>query len=182
MSIRDELLARVTEERLIEARPLLAPPSTPRSVFATPDVFRQLDPETADDDLSTEAGRLRRKLDDFVSGKRFTVGCRKVKDCDIKRLDPAQMEVWEVRETVDPSIRIFGRFTEKDCLITTNIRSVYDLFSEIWDKIWPIWRSEIRLCEIRLCKARWRGLFHTYLPHSGETINDYLSNAIETRA
>jgi hypothetical protein len=177
MSIRDEVLARVNEERLIEIRPLSGSLATPRSVFATPEVFKQLDPETADDDLSAEAGRLRRKLDDFVSGKRFTVGGRKVKECDIKKLDPASMEVWEVRETVDPSIRIFGRFAEQDCLITTNVRSVYDLFSEIWGKIWPVWRSEIRLC-----KAKWRALFYTYLPHSGETVHEYLSNVIERRA
>lgn len=178
MSIRMVLRDRVDEGRLIQVCPIVPATAHPRSVWATEDVYKQLDPLTADHDLSAEAGRLRRKLDNIVTGKRLVAGDRKVKSCDIKHLDPYEDEVWEIRETNNPSIRIFFRFSELDCLIATNIRSVFDLFKHVWMRnvfeYLPVWNEEIRLC-----KARWRNLFHNYPAHNGDSINDYISNTVE---
>ena len=176
MSIQQCVKDRVTENRLFEIVPLLNAPAKPRSVWASEDVFRQLDQDTADDDLSAEAGRLRRRLDSIVRGAKIVVGERRDKDCHMKRLDPAGDEVWEIRECESPSIRIFFRFIEKDSFVATNVRTVNDLFSRFWkhglEDYFPVWRQEIRLC-----KARWRSLFISYQPFSGNSLDDYLSNA-----
>lgn len=177
MSIRGCLADRVLEKRMFEVAPLLpSSKGTPRSVWAENDVFKQLDPLTASDEYRLEAGRLRRKLDGIARGTRIIVGNRREKACDIKRLEPFSGEVWEIRERDDPSIRIFFRFIERDCIATTNMRFVKDLFGLRWLRkgieFWPVWRAEIRRC-----KAIWRGLFVTYPPHSGDALNDYISNA-----
>src|SRR4051812_11217573 len=108
MSIRQCLAERVTENRVFEIEPLL--PSTkgrPRSVWAEKFVFEQLSPESANEEYALESGRLRRKLEGIVRGKRVVVGNRRDKSCDVKRLEPFSKEVWEIRERFDPSVRIF---------------------------------------------------------------------------
>lgn len=177
MSIRQCLFDRVAEGRVFEVRALL--PSTrgqTRSVWAEAGVYAQLRPETATEEYALESGRLRRKLEGIASGKRVVVGARRDKSCDLKRLEPPANEVWEIRERVDPSVRVFFRFMEHDCLVATNLRFVRDLFGVMWFRrgsdFWPVWRREIRRC-----KATWRTLFITHPPHSGASINDYLSNA-----
>lgn len=177
MSIQQCLADRVNEGAVFEIRPLL-PPSKgqPRSVWAEKEVFEQLSPATARDEYALESGRMRRKLEAIVSGNHLVIGNRRDKNCDIKRLEPFKGEVWELRERDRPSIRIFFRFIELDCLATTNLRFVKDLFGIIWFRrgmeFWPVWRLEIRRC-----KATWRKLFHTYSPHTGEHLNDYLTNS-----
>ena len=175
MSIRECLRDRVTEHLLFEIVPFIPGPR-PRSVWVTEYVSDQLSPGTANADFSLEAGRLRRKLENIISGTRIVVGKRRDHDCDMKRLDPAADEVWEIRERNNPSIRIFFRFIELDCLCATNLRLVKDLFAILWlrsgREFWPIWNREIKRC-----KAIWRSLFHTHPPHSGASLDDYLSNA-----
>lgn len=178
MSIRQCLRDRVEEKRMFEVVPLLpTSKSRPRSVWAEALVFEQLSPRTARQEFALEAGRLRRKLENIVTGKRIVVGDRRDKLCDVKQLEPSRIEVWEIRERDDPSIRIFFRFVERDCLAATNIRFVRDLFGVRWLtkglEIWPVWRTEIRRC-----KAIWRSLFLTHPPHSGACLNDYISNAV----
>lgn len=177
MSIRECLRDRVAEQRMFEIKPLLpSSKGTPRSVWAEADVYNQLSPSTATEEYRLEAGRLRRKLEGVARGSRIVIGNRRDKACDIKRLEPFSGEVWELRERDDPSIRIFFRFIERDCIASTNLRFVKDLFGLEWLRkgieFWPVWRIEIRRC-----KAIWRALFMTYPPHSGETLNDYISNA-----
>lgn len=178
MSIRQCLSDRVREGRVFEVVPLLpSPKGRPRSVWAESFVFEQLSPDTAAEQYSRESGRMRRKLEGIVSGKRVVVGNRRDKTCDMKRLDPASNEVWEVRECDDPSVRIFFRFIERDCIAATNVRFVSDLFAIQWIRkgleFWPIWWAEIQRC-----KSVWRGLFLTYPPHSREHLDDYISNAV----
>jgi hypothetical protein len=168
----------VGERRIVEVVPLLqSGKARPRSVWAEAFVFDQLSPGTANPEYELEAGRLRRKLENIVVGKRIVVGNRKDKNCDLKRLEPHSAEVWEIRERDNPGIRIFFRFVEKDCLAATNIRFVRDLFGVRWFRngleIWPAWRAEIRRC-----KAIWRNLFLTHPPHSGVKLDDYISDAV----
>lgn len=177
MSIRECLVDRVKERAMFEIQPLL--PSTrgcTRSVWAEKIVYQQLSPDTANERFAAEAGRMRRKLESISLGNALIVGNRRDKACDIKRLDPAIDEVWEIRERDQPGIRLFFRFIECDCIATTNARFVSDLFSMIWLRkgleFFPVWRAEIRRC-----KAVWRLLFHPYPAHSGEHLHDYLTNA-----
>lgn len=178
MSIRDCLRDRVAEQRMFEVVPIL-PSSKPRlrSVWVESFVFEQLDPATASAQYALEAGRMRKKLESIGTGKKIVVGNRREKNCDIKRLEPFSNEVWEIRERDHPSIRIFFRFIERDCLAGTNVRFVAELFRVIWlrkgAETWPVWRMEIRRC-----KAVWRSLFLTNPPHTGAALNDYISGAI----
>jgi hypothetical protein len=178
MSILDCLRDRVAERRMFEIVPLLpSARSRPRSVWAEAFVFEQLNPGTASETFELESGRLRRKLESIVAGKRLVVGNRKDKYCDLKKLEPATDEVWEIRERDNPSIRIFFRFVERDCLAATNIRLVKDLFAVTWLRngleTWPVWRKEIRRC-----KVVWRNLFLSYPPHSGACLDEYISDAV----
>ena len=179
MSRLDVLRECVNDRRLFEVVPILPGPQG-RIVYATPEVFRQLDPSTADLEIAAGAGELRSWLDAFTKERWITVGNRRSRHADMKILEPENDEVWEIRKRETPSTRIFGRFADKNIFVATNIRTVKDLFSLEW-KInglvtWPIWRAEIRRC-----KAIWRTLFLTYPPHTGNSLDDYLSLATEER-
>lgn len=181
MSIQECLADRLDQKRLFEVVPLLRPVRA-RSVWVTKEIQDQLDPDTALPEFEMEAGRIRRKLDDIVCGERLVVGDRKNKDCDLKCLETRkEHDVWEIRDTPEPSIRIFFSFLDTDCFVATNIRLVTHLFAKLWsrhgEEFWPVWREEIRRC-----KAAWRALFHPYPPHSGDSLNDYLSNADDRRS
>lgn len=175
MSIQQTLSDRANEGQLVELLPLLPAPVV-RAVWLTEEVLEQLDPGTANDDFALEAGRLRRRLEGVVKGHRLVVGNRQSKACDMKRLEPSSDEVWEIRERPNPGIRVFCRFVEFDCLAGTNVQLVRTLFARWWIRadgdFWPGWNAEIKRC-----KAIWRNLFVSYPPHSGVSINDYLSNA-----
>ena len=163
---------------MFELKPLIpATKGQPRSVWTEQFVFEQLSPDTANVEYALHSGRMRKKLESFASGSRLVIGNRRDKNCDFKRLEPFTLEVWEIRERNKPSLRIFFRFIDKDCLAATNLRFVSDLFSLVWFRkgieYLPVWRTEINRC-----KAIWRKLFLTYNPHSGVQLNDYISNSI----
>lgn len=176
MSIRDVLKACVDDGSLVKVGPIGGGKGV-RTVFAVPSVFSQLEPSTATEDFSSSSGHLRRWLDSFSNGRRLVVGPRRSRTCDMKRLDPARDDVWEIRKQDQPSIRLFGRFVAKDELVVTNMEMVATLFSVEWFikgvSTWPIWKREIRNC-----KASWRRLFQTYPPHTGSELSDYLSRAV----
>jgi hypothetical protein len=179
MSIESILAACVKDGRLVEVRSILDG-HRQRLVFAPPNVLKELDPDTVQDIAAENAGQLRAWIDGFTKGRRITVGSGKSRHADMKVLDPRTEEVWELRKRDKPSTRIFGRFAMKDVFIATNIRTTRDLFSLQWVtrgySRWPVWQKEIRKC-----KAVWRSLFLSYEPLSGETIDDYLSNAYDGR-
>ncbi len=172
MSIHEVLKANVDDGRLIEIEPIFGVGSA-RAVYAVPEVFAQLEPETADPEFQSSSGELRRWLDSFIMGKKLVVGPRSSRTCDMKRLDPSPDEIWEIRKQDSPSIRLFGRFVETDIFVVTNMELVAILFSVEWFRTWPIWKREIRNC-----KAAWRRMFATYPPHSGSNLSDYLSRAV----
>lgn len=175
MSIRDVLEGHLRDARLIQITPILGGPEA-RVFYAVPDVFAELDPGTASQNYASSAGQMRALIDNFTSGKQIVVGDRRSKLCNMKRLEPEADEVWEIRKREDPSVRLFGRFVEKDAFVITNMETVANLFLLEWIvkgfSVWPIWRREIRNC-----KAVWRQLFHPYPPHHGSVLDDYLSNA-----
>lgn len=115
------------------------------------------------EDDEARVHRLRADLEHFVTGG---------------LVDPAYLwklrkteEVWEIRSPRPrPSIRVFGRFAIYDVFVATHqsYRASLGAFaSQEWKR------------EIRNCQAKWRNLFHPYKPHSGQTINDYVSNAAD---
>lgn len=185
MSILSLLEQRVKEQRIVHVAPLFGPQV--RYVYATPDVFRQLDPSTADPEFQGGAGELRGALDNFSRGNRMVVGNRDSKTANLKILEQSE-GVWEIRKRETPSTRIFGHFVEHDCFMALDAHLVSYLFegNKGWvirnwlgqkaHEIFPNWKREIRNC-----KVSWRNLFLTYPPHIAETISGYLSFAIDER-
>lgn len=179
MSIETILKELIEDGRLIEVRSILGG-SRQRLVYAPPDVLDDLNPVTASDTDTENAAQLRAWLDGFTKGRPITVGSDKNPNVDIKILDPRSDEVWELRKRDQPSTRIFGRFAMKDVFVATNICTSRDLFRSKWvtksEIRWPVWREEIKRC-----KAVWRALFVDYKPVSGDSLDDYLSNASDDR-
>jgi hypothetical protein len=179
MSILISISDHVLNGALVDLLPLEGGPTTRRMLLA-PDVWQQLDPSSADEDLAPGAGRLRAWCDRYVKGATMVVGSGRHEDADIKILDPWNDEVWELRKRDSPSTRVFGRFAYLDAFVATNVASTMYLWSIKWVvrgvRRWPIWNQAIRNC-----KARWRSLFHPYGPVSGGVLSDYLTRAIDQR-
>jgi hypothetical protein len=110
------------------------------------------------------AGRLWADLEVFVGG--HTIDPKY-----LRRLYPARDEVWEIRSIRDdPSIRVVGGFVEKDFFVATNHAHRSELGG---------WQSRPWRDFKQSCKGDWNNLFHTYPRHSGASIHDYISNALD---
>lgn len=179
MSIHTTLTTCTKHGRLFAVQPMLGG-DIHRHVYATPEVYKELDPDTASRMYIQNAAQLRAWIDGFIIGRAITVGDGKCRHSDIKILDPAQDEVWELRKRESPSTRIFGRFAEKDIFIATNIKQSGELFAKRWTiggaQVWPVWKTEIRRC-----KSTWDSLFPAHNPLSGENVHVYITNAIDER-
>lgn len=173
MSIQDEIEARMDEGRLVRIDPLL-PDVHPRVLFARRELHDEImeGAASADGSRAYRVGQLRSDFDLFSAGDMVTVGYGKEATCFLKCLDPRQDEVWELRSRdPKPSVRVFGRFAMTNVLIATHMA---------WREDLKGWRSIEWAQEIRNCKTYWRQMFNTYPPHSGASINDYIStNVIE---
>ena len=185
MSIQGLILEHLKERRIMHVPPHFGPQV--RHVYATADVFRQLDAGTAEPALQEGSAALRGALDNFSRGNRMVVGARDSKTANLKILDKSQ-GVWEIRKRDTPSTRVFGFFVEHDCFMAIDVHLVSYLLegNKGWDvtnwlgekirEIFPNWQREIRNT-----KAIWRNLFLTYPPLTSETLSDYLSYASDER-
>ena len=107
--------------------------------------------------------RLRADLEHFVTGGFIDPNY-------IKKMKKTE-EVWTIRSVRPrPSLRVFGRFAIPDVLVATHYHD-RQFLGEFNSRDWRQ--------EIRHCKAKWRGLFPSYQPLSGENINAYVSNAAD---
>ena len=112
-------------------------------------------------------------LDEFVSGKILHVALvsKRHKNAELARLSPPNDEIWELRsQAPPPGLRLFGRFAERDCfigLICLERKSLGGKSNNIWN-----WVSNS-------IKSKWQNLFPAYSPFSGDTVNDYLTNAYD---
>lgn len=167
MSIDDEIVNRVSEGRLHE----IAPTSGPwlREVFAPTALYEELEGYGED----ARIGQLRARLNVFLNEGTVVVGRGRSKRGLMKKLDKCH-EVWEFIDKVPPpSLRLFGRFATRNVFVATHVR----------ERRWLLGYNSFRWRrEQRRCVATWRQLFPTYDPHEGETIHEYLSNAIPTSA
>jgi len=115
-------------------------------------------------------GRIRIALDSFMEGDWKTIGFTKDCDCDLKRLQPPQNEIWNIRSLApSPSVRVFGSFLEPDLFVVTNIAVRNDLKDE-----------DSQECKdaIREAERVWNATFSSFgnvKPFSGENANDYVT-------
>lgn len=91
----------------------------------------------------------------------------KPSDTYLSRLSPAEDEVWEIRGRAPrPTIRVFGRFAERDCFVALGWRLRKELGGA--DSI------EFRR-EVLNCRADWRRIFSAYDAFKRNTVDDYIS-------
>lgn len=170
MSIREEVEARRSENRLLVVDPLVLGAPQPRVILATADVYGELIGPWEDCSKEYRIGELRADLDHFTTGGLINVSSGPEKHAYMKHLDPPDDQVWEIRSRdPKPSMRVFGRFAETDVFIATNLMDRAYL-GPIGSKRWRD--------EFERCKSEWMKLFPTYPPLNGATINEYISEKV----
>jgi hypothetical protein len=174
MSIRGEIDARRQDGELFALEPLLPGLPQPRVIFVSRWLRTELQGPWKTKSEEERMGRLWADLDWFTAGGEIIVGGQKDDTCHIKPLLPPTEEVWEyISRAPKPSIRVFGRFAEPDVFVATHkwLRQLLGAFgSRDWKR------------EIRRCKTEWRRLFPANEPHTGVSINDYITeNVIDRR-
>ena len=109
-------------------------------------------------------------LDAFSEGGEFSVAedpQNKPRDAMMARVSPVDAEFFSLRVTdpeETPGIRCFGAFADRDTFVALT-----------WD-----FRENIALFddEVSVVRAAWKQFFGNVSPHSGEHLDDYLSNYI----
>lgn len=138
-----------------------------RSVFVSKNVFGVVQPPWQPGETGSRYALARQILDGFILGDFLTVAERPFKKSPtaiLARVDPAKEEVWDFR-CLDPKpgIRIFGSFVDRNVFIALN-----------WD-----FRENLNhggfAKQVRNCKSEWTLLFGQIKPHSGNSLDDYLS-------
>jgi hypothetical protein len=176
MSIQAEILSRIAEGRLKALGQTM--PSLPdkRRIFVVPNVSEMLDGPWASSRQGRRAGETRALLESFLRGDLIVGRMPPSKSVHtvIALLAPSEDNVWEYRVgNPRPGLRILGRFAEKDVFVATNWINREDFRDPVTGQDDSRrWRDEV----VR-CRAVWNQLFPTYPPFSGNTLNDFISNA-----
>ena len=165
MSIVDEIASRVHEGRL----KLIDVPTHRRAILVTEDVWRFLQGPWDDAEQAVAANELRAVLHFISSGGAIVIGSGKHRTCHLKELTMAAPRVWEIcSRAPKPGFRLFGMFADTDIFIGTNFADRLSLGTQ---------RSPEFKAAIRTCKARWRSLFATYEPKTGD-LHDYIKENV----
>jgi hypothetical protein len=141
-----------------------------RRLFLTPQAQQDFDDPSSAVNLLVGKGFIEAAMTRWVAGDRIH-GTNK-RGTFLDRLCSPPSEVWEIRVT-DPvnQARLFCRFATQDTLILTRFRTRSYLGAK-GSKEWGEAMAE--------CVATWEDLFPDFLPHSGTTIHDYVSENCTT--
>lgn len=164
MSIIDEIVWRVEENRLFLHSPRVRGSTQRRVLLLSEDIRNRLDASYPDDpEMEDRMGELEADLDVFSTGPQI----------DPKYfflLYPASEGVWEIRSIrPDPQIRVLGLFAQRDVFVATNMAMRNELGG---------WESRGWKDVKRLAQSRWRQLFHTYNPRISTDVQSLVSGAI----
>lgn len=166
MSIRSEIKAGIQDGRLVILRSTNRYESARRVLIMPSELVKGI--TNASSGLTAKRYiALCADLDRYIEG-------RFIDDAYMKPLSPRLAEeVWEIKSRrPEPSLRLLGRFAEKDVFVAFVCEErgpLGEKGSEEWKRV------------IRRTKAKWRTMFQSYTPHSGEHLHDYLSNAADPR-
>lgn len=169
MSIRQEVIARAHERRILRLLPALPNRPVMRTMFISEEIDRLLFAQHPDLAMRARVGELRRDLDRFIEGSVISVPDwpYKARMAYMSRLYRPSDEVWEIRSRdPQPSLRLFGRFAEPDVFIALT----WSPRKRLGGPQSLEWKDAMRHC-----KVVWRQLFPSYNPHSGMRICDYIS-------
>ena len=85
--------------------------------MAAPDIWQMLTGPWSDDSEEYRWNQLRAYFDFFTEGRLIHIG----RSGYMRPLDKRREEVWEIRSPRPrPSLRVFGRFAERDVFVATN--------------------------------------------------------------
>lgn len=178
MSIQDVIAMRVQEGRLFCIEPTIDDDPVERHMFVSEEIFQLLEGPSKGVAMKRRRGFLRDDLERFIKGDSIRVCLTpfEARWAYMARLDKPSDEVWDIRSRdPSPGLRVLGRFAMKNVFIALLCapRSVpvdWLLRDPLNDRVSTEWRTAIREC-----KVLWQQLFHPYTPHSGSTIDDYVS-------
>ena len=163
MSIGAVIRDRQAAGMLYPLLPRAAGSTVRRPMFVTEDLQNVLNSPKGDEDWEHRVAELQADLEYFVEG-------RAIDPKYLFLLYHVREAVWEIRSARDqPSIRVLGRFAERDVFIATN----HALREELggWES--RAWRG-VKV----LARARWMNLFQQYQPVQGSNIHDMVSGAL----
>lgn len=163
MSIIEVLASKVAYRMLFPLIPQARGSSVRRPMYIAEELWSLFATSHPDPEFESRIGTLRADLEAFVDGTALYPGY-------LFLLSPARDAVWEIRSTRDdPSIRVLGRFAQKDVFIATN----YATRSELGGWKSRAWRdARVKSCAI------WTNLFHTYQPIITTDVHAVASGAI----
>jgi hypothetical protein len=169
MSRKDTLRSLLESERLFELKPLLNGNETPCCMYVSADILAVVTPPFADTVDGERLGKFRAWLDDFVDGAEISVSedpHDKPPWTMLARVDPVQAEFWSIR-ILDPvetaGIRSLGAFLALDEFVALTWGYREDIANEFE-------------AEVDAVQERWRDFFGSEVPHSGDNLNEYLTN------
>lgn len=172
MSIYDEIRAGVNERRLLFLSPALPGTLIVRKMYISNGIRDLVFGPWSEPQWEQRCGYLRADLDKFIEGRLLTIAEKPYggKTSDMKRLDAARDEVWEIRSRdPNPGLRVFGRFADRNLFVALTWAKRVNLHGPGSRE----WRNAIEEC-----KTEWRRLFPAYPPKTGGQIHDYLSNIV----
>jgi hypothetical protein len=179
MSIRAEINLRIAEGRLFRLPPRNVKDVRLRTVLVSEEINHMVSGPWPDGPVGARCAHLRNDLEAFISSEFITVCWKPYKAYDeqVGRLDAH--EVWEVRcRAPRPSLRIFCRFAEKDVLVALTCSPRWKEVS--WLHRLPLLGRESDQWKGALaeCQSTWNKLFPMHSPFSGNSADDYITNAV----
>jgi hypothetical protein len=181
MSIRTEWIKRVYEGRLFRLGFLIPGPPERRTVLMSAEINKLVSGPWESNPMGNRCARLRADLEYVLAGDPLTV-CwapgKGRKYHQIGLLDPPQDFMFDLRSLDEPGLRVTFHFAEKDVLVAficspRSVRVPWLHRLPLLDMKSKGWRNAIM--ETR---ALWGELFPGHQPHSGDHIDDLLTNAI----
>lgn len=172
MSIYVEIGSRVNEQRLFFLSPAIPGSLVIRKMYISSEIKNMIFGPWDSLEWGERCGRLRQDFDHFIEGHKIDVAESpfKGKTSYLKRLEPQREEAWEIRSRdPEPSLRIFGRFADKNVFVALSWHKRADLLGPHSRE----WRDAIEQC-----KTEWRNLFPAYQPMTGAKLHDYVTNIV----
>jgi hypothetical protein len=164
MSIRELIKVRVANGMLFPLQPRAAGTTSRRALFMAETLWALFETAHPDPVMEERLGVLQADLESFADGTALHPHY-------LFLLSPAREAVWEIRSMrPDPSIRVLGRFAERDVFIATNYAFRHELGG--WQS--RAWRD----VKVR-SRTVWTHLFHPYRPVTTTNVHDVVTGAID---
>lgn len=169
MSIKAELLNVVSKGQLVQLAPHVAADKLIRKMYLTAELneliasYQGMDYDAATSEQKEAISRfakLKADLDMFLTRPEIDPEY-------MKQLDPAGKGVYEIRSVrPKPSIRVFGRFIDKNIFVATHIAERKELGG---------WKSYEFKQEIAACRKIWGTIFPNHQAKEGCTLSSLVT-------